>query len=138
MNSGTPEAPEAYAVRAFLRRFLGDPRVVELPRALWLPMLYGLILPLRPRRVAPQVPAIWSASGSPLRELIRAAARASSPALLAQRMLAPLSVEVGMLYSPPTCGPRSSGCATAARSASSCCRCFRSTAARPPGPSSIR
>ena len=52
VNSGTPEAPTAPAVRRFLRRFLSDPRVVELPRALWLPLLYGVVLPLRPARVA--------------------------------------------------------------------------------------
>ena len=48
VNSGTPAAPEPAAVRAFLARFLADPRVVELPRALWLPLLYGVILPWRP------------------------------------------------------------------------------------------
>ena len=52
VNSGTPQAAEAGAVRAFLARFLADPRVVELPRALWLPLLYGIILPWRPRRIA--------------------------------------------------------------------------------------
>ncbi len=52
VNSGTPVAATATAVRAFLARFLADPRVVELPRALWLPVLWGVILPLRPRRVA--------------------------------------------------------------------------------------
>ena len=104
VNSGTPEAPEAYAVRAFLRRFLSDPRVVELPRALWLPLLYGLILPLRPLRVAPKYRRIWSASGSPLREITERL-RAQITALLAQRMLAPLSVEAGMLYSPPDLRP---------------------------------
>ena len=52
VNSGTPEAPEPAAVRAFLARFLADPRVVDLPRALWLPLLYGVILPWRPARVA--------------------------------------------------------------------------------------
>jgi len=46
VNSGTPTSPEPRAVREFLKRFLGDPRVVEIPRALWLPILYGFILPL--------------------------------------------------------------------------------------------
>ena len=100
VNSGTPESPDARGVRAFLRRFLADPRVVELPRLLWLPVLYGVILPLRPRRVAPKYRQIWSASGSPLRDLSERL-RAELAAALAQRMLAPLSVEVGMLYSTP-------------------------------------
>ena len=100
INSGTPEAPEPAAVRAFLARFLADPRVVEAPRALWLPLLYGVILPWRPVRVARKYRRIWSACGSPLRELT-AQLRAELAAVLAQRMLAPLQVEVGMLYSAP-------------------------------------
>jgi ferrochelatase len=100
VNSGTPEAPEPRAVRAFLARFLADRRVVELPRALWLPVLYGLILPLRPRRIAAKYRQIWSASGSPLRELSERL-RAELTGVLAQRVLAPLSVELGMLYSAP-------------------------------------
>src|SRR5215470_6666998 len=100
VNSGTPETPDARGVRAFLRRFLADPRVVELPRALWLPFLYGVILRLRPRRVAPKYRQIWSASGSPLRELSERL-KSELAGALAQRMLAPLSVELGMLYSAP-------------------------------------
>jgi protoporphyrin/coproporphyrin ferrochelatase len=100
VNSGTPLQPQAGAVRAFLARFLADPRVVELPRVLWLPLLYGLILPWRPRRVAHKYRRIWTASGSPLRELSERL-RAELANALAQRMLAPLSVELGMLYSAP-------------------------------------
>ena len=103
VNSGTPVAAEARAVRAFLARFLADPRVVQLPRALWLPLLYGLILPWRPRRVAHKYRRIWSAAGSPLRELSERL-RAELANALSQRMLAPLSVELGMLYSPPELG----------------------------------
>src|SRR5207245_5150372 len=99
-NSGTPESPEPRAVRRFLARFLADPRVVELPRALWLPLLYGVILPWRPRRVARKYRLIWTASGSPLRDLSERL-RAELAGSLAQRMLAPLSVELGMLYSAP-------------------------------------
>ena len=100
VNSGTPEAPEPRAVRAFLARFLADPRVVELPRVLWLPLLYGLILPLRPRLIARKYRLIWSTSGSPLRDLTERL-RGELAATLAQRMLAPLTLEVGMLYSAP-------------------------------------
>jgi len=100
INSGTPEAPEAAAVRAFLARFLADPRIVDLPRPLWLPVLYGVILPWRPARVAEKYRRIWSEAGSPLRELTLKL-RAELAAVLAQRMLAPLQVEVGMLYSAP-------------------------------------
>jgi protoporphyrin/coproporphyrin ferrochelatase len=100
VNSGTPLAAEAGAVRAFLARFLADPRVVELPRALWLPLLYGVILRWRPYRVARRYRSIWSAAGSPLRDLSERL-RAELTRALAQRMLAPLSVELGMLYSAP-------------------------------------
>jgi len=100
VNSGTPVAATAAAVRAFLARFLADPRVIELPRALWLPVLWGVILPFRPRRIARKYRKIWTATGSPLRELSEQL-RQELTAVLAQRMLAPLSVEVGMLYSPP-------------------------------------
>jgi ferrochelatase len=100
VNSGTPQAANPAAVRAFLARFLADPRVVELPRVLWLPLLYGVILPWRPRRVARKYQKIWTASGSPLRELSERL-RTELAGSLAQRMLAPLSVEVGMLYSAP-------------------------------------
>jgi len=100
VNSGTPEAPEPAAVRAFLARFLADRRVVQLPRALWLPLLYGVVLPLRPPRVARKYRRIWTDAGSPLRELT-VSLRAELAGVLAQRVLAPLLVEVGMLYSAP-------------------------------------
>src|ERR1700754_317361 len=66
VNSGTPAAPEPRAVRKYLARFLSDPRVVELPRLLWLPILYGLVLPFRPARSAKKYRKIWTAYGSPL------------------------------------------------------------------------
>ncbi|SHE81876.1 ferrochelatase [Microbulbifer donghaiensis] len=68
MNLGTPSEPTAPAVRSFLRDFLSDPRVVEIPRPLWLAILHGLVLPLRPRRIAPAYAEIWgrSADGEPV------------------------------------------------------------------------
>lgn len=68
MNLGTPSEPTAPAVRKFLRDFLSDPRVVEIPRPLWLLILHGLVLPLRPRRIAPAYGSIWnrSADGEPV------------------------------------------------------------------------
>jgi ferrochelatase len=100
VNSGTPQAAEPWAVRRFLARMLSDPRVVEMPRALWLPILYGFILPLRPRRVVRKYRRIWSPSGSPLLGLSERL-RTELTATLAQRMLAPFSVELGMLYGEP-------------------------------------
>jgi ferrochelatase len=66
VNLGTPDAPTARAVRRYLAQFLMDPRVVQLPRWLWAPLLHGVILPLRSRRVARKYAGIWMEGGSPL------------------------------------------------------------------------
>src|SRR5882762_255725 len=66
INLGTPQAPTAPAVRRYLREFLSDPRVVELPRWIWWPILNGPVLALRPRRSAAKYAAVWTADGSPL------------------------------------------------------------------------
>lgn len=65
-NLGTPEAPTAPAVRSYLKEFLSDPRVVEIPRVAWLPLLYGVILPLRASKSAAKYTSIWTPKGSPL------------------------------------------------------------------------
>jgi ferrochelatase len=97
VNSGTPATPEPAEVRRFLAGLLGDPRVVEAPRLLWLPLLYGFILPFRPRRSAAKYRKIWTAFGSPLLNLSERL-KSELTGTLAQRMLAPLSIELGMLY----------------------------------------
>lgn len=66
-NLGTPDAPTPSAVRRYLAEFLGDPRVVEIPRVVWLPLLYGLILPLRAAKSAAKYASIWTPDGSPLK-----------------------------------------------------------------------
>lgn len=65
-NLGTPDAPERAAVARYLREFLSDRRVVDLPRWLWLPLLYGVIVPFRAGRSAKAYRAIWTEQGSPL------------------------------------------------------------------------
>lgn len=65
-NLGTPDEPTPAAVRRYLREFLSDRRVVEIPRAAWLPILYGLVLPLRAPRSAAKYASIWTPDGSPL------------------------------------------------------------------------
>lgn len=67
VNLGTPDAPTAPALRRYLAEFLWDPRVVEIPRAIWWFILNLIILPLRPRASAAKYASIWSAEGSPLR-----------------------------------------------------------------------
>ena len=66
-NLGTPDEPSPAAVRRYLAQFLSDPRVVEIPRLLWLPLLHGVILRVRPARSARKYASIWMAEGSPLK-----------------------------------------------------------------------
>ena len=66
-NLGTPDAPTAPAVRSYLAEFLGDPRVVEIPKALWWIILHGIILRTRPKKSAAKYASIWMPEGSPLK-----------------------------------------------------------------------
>ena len=66
LNLGTPTAPTPAAVRRYLAEFLSDSRVIDYPRWLWLPLLHGIILRLRPRRSARAYAKIWTERGSPL------------------------------------------------------------------------
>jgi ferrochelatase len=63
---GTPAAPTAAALRPYLREFLSDPRVVEIPRLIWWPILHGIILNTRPARSAQKYASVWTDAGSPL------------------------------------------------------------------------
>jgi ferrochelatase len=67
VNLGTPEAPTAAALRVFLKEFLSDPRVVEIPRVLWWPILNGFVLTTRPRSSVRKYAKIWTTQGSPLK-----------------------------------------------------------------------
>lgn len=66
LQLGTPDAPEPAALRRYLGEFLSDPRVIEIPAALWQPLLHGIILRTRPARSARKYASIWTAEGSPL------------------------------------------------------------------------
>lgn len=66
INLGTPDAPTAPAVRRYLKQFLSDRRVVEIPQIVWQPILRGVILPKRPRKSAHSYAQIWGTEGSPL------------------------------------------------------------------------
>ncbi|PKO86769.1 MAG: ferrochelatase [Betaproteobacteria bacterium HGW-Betaproteobacteria-12] len=67
VNLGTPEAPTAPALRRYLKEFLSDPRVVEIPKALWWLILNGIILNIRPKKSAAKYASVWMTEGSPLR-----------------------------------------------------------------------
>ncbi len=101
VNSGTPDSPSTRDVRRFLARLLGDPRVVEAPRAFWLPLLHGVILRTRPFRSARKYRSIWTEQGSPLMRY-SLELRAALQAELAHRVIAPIQIEVGMLYANPS------------------------------------
>ncbi len=66
VNRGTPEAADAGAVRRYLKQFLSDKRVVELPSILWQPILRGAVLRTRPRKSARAYAQVWTPEGSPL------------------------------------------------------------------------
>ncbi|MCU4416501.1 ferrochelatase [Acinetobacter bereziniae] len=68
-NLGTPDAPTAPAVRAFLKQFLSDQRVIEIPKILWVIILNAFVLPFRPKRVAEAYAQVWS-NDSPMREIL--------------------------------------------------------------------
>lgn len=97
VNLGTPAAPTARAVRRYLAEFLADPRVVELPRAIWYPILYGIILPFRAPRSAEAYGKIWTERGSPLRVLSEDLAAA-----LATRLAGRAEVVLAMRYGEPS------------------------------------
>jgi ferrochelatase len=67
VNLGTPDAPTTAAVRRYLKQFLSDPRVVEIPKAVWWFILHGLILPFRSGKSAEKYASIWGKEGSPLK-----------------------------------------------------------------------
>ena len=96
INLGTPDAPEAGAVRRYLAEFLSDRRVIEIPRLLWAPILHGIILRTRPRKSAHAYRQVWTEEGSPL-----AAVTARQAAALQQRLGSEVSVEWAMRYGNP-------------------------------------
>ncbi len=101
VNLGTPDAPTPSAVRRYLREFLSDPRVVELPRWLWLPILYGPILMFRPRKTAAKYEKIWTKEGSPLRIYTQRQAQLLKGSL-GERLRALVPVAAAMRYCKPS------------------------------------
>jgi ferrochelatase len=101
VNTGTPDAPTPRAVRRFLAQMLADPRLVELPRALWLPILHGVILQVRPFRSARAYRKIWTSDGSP--QLVHARRLTEQLRGALERLIVGLtSVELGMTYGNPS------------------------------------
>jgi ferrochelatase len=110
VNLGTPDAPTARAVRRYLKQFLSDARVVELPALVWQPILRGIILNTRPRKSAHAYAQVWSKEGSPLAAITAAQARS-----LQERLGDGVMVAHAMRYGNPALGSelqrlKDSGC----------------------------
>lgn len=102
VNLGSPAAPTPAAVRRYLAQFLSDPRVVELPRALWLPLLHGIVLRTRPRRSAAKYARVWTPDGAPLVRHTRALALAVAAAVPRRDV----QVDYAMTYGEPSIASR--------------------------------
>lgn len=101
VNLGTPDAPTAPALRRYLKEFLWDPRVVEIPRPLWWPILNGFILTTRPRQSAQKYAKIWTPEGSPLRVHTETQTKLLL-GYLGQNLQPPPLVEHAMRYGSPS------------------------------------
>ncbi|USD64567.1 ferrochelatase [Vibrio sp. SCSIO 43136] len=95
VNLGTPSAPTATAVKAFLAQFLHDKRVVDTTRWIWCPVLHGIILPIRSPKVAKLYQSVWMEDGSPLMVYSQRQAAALKTQL-------GIPVELGMTYGEPS------------------------------------
>jgi len=96
VNLGTPDAPDAPSVKIYLREFLSDPRVVEIPALVWQPILRGIILNTRPEKSARAYREVWTEEGSPLAVITAKQAKA-----LAQAFAGRATVDWAMRYGNP-------------------------------------
>jgi ferrochelatase len=101
VNLGTPDAPTAQAVRPYLKQFLGDPRVVEIPKLVWWLILNGIILNVRPKKSAAKYASVWLKEGSPLRVYTERQATLLQ-GYLGERTRAPVVVDYAMTYGQPS------------------------------------
>lgn len=101
VNLGTPDAPTAQAVRPYLKEFLSDSRVVEIPKPIWWLILNGIILNIRPKKSAAKYASVWMKEGSPLR-VYTAKQATLLQGYLSQRTQAPFVVEYAMSYGNPS------------------------------------
>lgn len=102
-NLGTPDSPTTGALRRYLREFLSDPRVVEIPRLVWLVILHGIILRVRPKKSAKLYESIWTEQGSPLL-VISQQQKAKVEHILTEKYGDKVIVDVAMRYGNPSIG----------------------------------
>src|ERR1700676_4554537 len=100
VNLGTPDDPSYFAVQRYLREFLGDRRVINTSRLIWLPLLYGVILPFRPIRTARKYRKMWLPDGSPSAGYSTRRTTKLGAAMQA-RFGDQIRVELGMTYGNP-------------------------------------
>jgi ferrochelatase len=96
-NLGTPDTLEVASVKRFLKEFLSDPLVVRLPRLLWLPLLHGVILPLRSHKTLQAYGRVWGEDGSPLLAYCK-----KQRAALQEKLFEQTHVELAMRYGNPS------------------------------------
>jgi len=101
INLGTPDAPDAPAVRRYLAEFLSDPRVIEIPRLIWKPILHGIVLRSRPAKSAHAYSQVWTEDGSPLAAITKRQALK-----LQERMGGGVLVDWAMRYGKPAISER--------------------------------
>ena len=101
INLGTPDAPTTPSVRTYLKEFLSDPRVVEIPKAIWWVILNGIILNTRPKKSAEKYASIWLPDGSPLRVHTEKQTTLLQ-GYLGQHTKAPFVVDFAMRYGNPS------------------------------------
>ena len=101
INLGTPDSPSYFAVQRYLREFLSDRRVIDTPRPIWLPLLYGIVLPFRPFKTARNYRKIWMPEGSPLAVYSKRLA-AKIAASLRDRFGDRVSTQLAMTYGNPS------------------------------------
>ena len=100
VNLGTPDAPTYFAVQRYLREFLSDRRVIDNSRLIWLPLLYGVVLPFRPLRTARNYRKIWMKEGSPL--AVYSKRLGQSARLLTATFRDRVRLELAMTYGNPS------------------------------------
>lgn len=102
INLGTPDAPTASALRAYLAEFLADPRITEMPRWLWWLILHGIILRIRPHKSALKYQKVWTETGSPLLTISQAQKQALEIALKSYFPDIPIQISLAMRYGNPS------------------------------------
>ncbi|HEY5995077.1 MAG TPA: ferrochelatase, partial [Gallionellaceae bacterium] len=102
INLGTPDAPTPSAVRRYLKEFLSDPRVIEIPKFVWWLILNGIILNTRPKQSAAKYRSIWLPEGSPHRVYTERLTNQLRKQLAERAPDAPLVVDYAMRYGNPS------------------------------------